>query len=512
MTLNSLFRSSIAARGFEYIILDRHFTILDFSPQAIAFADRPEDLAIGGDIRSGFPELIGAESSLLALLQTQGDRFQLEGINKHNGSDCASIYINLYVTGLQEESPSSDRLLVLLENTTEQMLVQQKLVQRVNESSLLETAWEASQAYLDKIINSMADALLVTGADGTIKKFNPAATDLFGYDELELTNAPISLLSSEFQRLPQPHDPIALSDNDVFQNIEVSCTTKSGREIIVAFSCSMMQTEFDDRPDLVYLGKDITKRVQAEIKLQQAFEKERELSEMKSRLVATISHELRTPLNTILFASEILRDSHVQEPTDLLDVIDVNIKHLTQKVDDVLLVSQTDLQPLIGEKISVNLKEFCRSLIQEMQLSTGKVQVLKFVCQESTLEERIVPKILRYILLNLLSNAIEYSETQSAVYLKLSRTNEEVIFEVEEKCVLSPVRSQHLSFEGSAPNLNPKTSHSKTNQAQDVSHLGLAIIQKYVSMAGGRIEVTGDAGMGRTFQVALPRMEGVGSS
>jgi PAS domain S-box-containing protein len=503
MTLNSLFRSPIAALGFEYIILDRDFTILDFSPQAIAFADEPEELAIGCDIRSGFPELIGAESSVLSERFASGDLFQLEGINKFNSLHSESIYINLYMTRFREDLQSPDRLLVLLEDTTEQMLIQQKLVQRVNESSLLETAWEASQAYLDKIINSMADALLVTGADGTIKKLNPAAAELFGYDEAELINTHISLLSSEFNHLPQPRHSIALSDNDVFQNIEVSCSTKLGREIIVAFSCSMMQIEFNDRPDLVYLGKDITKRVQAEAKLQQAFDKERELSEIKSRLVSTITHELRTPLNTILFASELLRDSHASDVTDLLDVIDVNVKYLTQKVDDVLSISHTDLQPPIGEKISVNLQDFCQNLIQEIKLSQGKVKVLKLVCQEQTIKEQIVPTILRHILLSLLSDVIKYSGSQSVVYLKLSRTNEEVIFEVEEQSSLSQSRSQPLSSESRGAN-----STSKTGNTNDASHLGLglAMIQKYVGMEGGRIEVKGEIGMGMTFQIALPRL------
>jgi PAS domain S-box-containing protein len=507
MTLNSLFRSPIAALGFEYIILDRDFTILDFSPQAIAFADEPEALAIGGDIRSGFPELIGAESSLLSEFFAAGDLFQLEGINKSNSLHSDSIYINLYITSFQEDLQAPIRLLVLLEDTTEQMQVQQKLVQRVNESSLLETAWEASQAYLDKIINSMADALLVTGADGTIKKLNPAAAELFDYDEAELINAPISLLSSEFDRLPQPRYSIALSDNDVFQNIEISCVTKSGREIVVVFSCSMMQTEFNDRPDLVYLGKDITKRVQAEAKLQQAFAKERELSEIKSRLVSTITHELRTPLNTILFASELLRDSHASDLKDLLDVIDVNVKYLTQKVDDVLSVSHTDLQPPIGEKISVNLQDFCQNLIQEIELSQGKVKELKLVCPEQAIEERIVPTILRHILLYLLADVVKYSGSQSVVYLKLSRTKEEVIFEVEAHNAQPQLRSQPLSSESSLPNSNPKTG-PKNGNSNDISPLGLglAMIQKYVGIEGGRIEVKGEIETGLTFQIALPRL------
>ncbi|MCZ0902195.1 PAS domain-containing sensor histidine kinase, partial [Microcoleus sp. HI-ES] len=89
----------------------------------------------------------------------------------------------------QEDVPS--KLLILIEDATEKMVMKQSLIQRANEANLLVSALAASNDYIDKVIRSMGDALLVTTTLGTSKTVNQSAQWLFGYSEAELLGNPL---------------------------------------------------------------------------------------------------------------------------------------------------------------------------------------------------------------------------------------------------------------------------------------------------------------------------------
>jgi PAS domain-containing protein len=106
------------------------------------------------------------------------------------------FYLDLYISEYSNPESLESQLIVLLEDATERMMLQQTLAQRTNEANLLVSSLTASKNYINKIITSMADALLVTTASGIIKTVNPFAQDLFGYNQDELIDQPISKIIS----------------------------------------------------------------------------------------------------------------------------------------------------------------------------------------------------------------------------------------------------------------------------------------------------------------------------
>ncbi|MEH2213117.1 adenylate/guanylate cyclase domain-containing protein [Nostoc sp.] len=134
---------------------------------------------------------------------------------------------------------------------------------------------------MEQVITSMADALLVTSNSGKIKKVNRAAQKLFGFEEKELINQPISLIIDEDQFLIKAiYQHSYLKRN--LQNLEVVCRTKTREKLLIAFSCSVIPKKTEELEDIVYIGRDITAWQRREQRTSAQYSITRILSESQS--------------------------------------------------------------------------------------------------------------------------------------------------------------------------------------------------------------------------------------
>lgn len=246
----------LAPRRREYLAVDKYFIILETSFGVRRFADSPNELGRGKDVRICFPELIGLEDICTNILERRQVSFELKGIARTTEKG-SPLYLDLYIINNPDKKIGENSLTIFLEDVTEKMILEQSLVQASNEKSLLLSALAASKDYVDTIITSMADALIVTKNSGIIKTINRGAKDLFGYSEEELIDHLISIIITDENFLKQAGDQHPLF-NQSFKNVEVKCKTKTGKKITVAFSCSAIQTEAEGLKDLIYIGRDIT--------------------------------------------------------------------------------------------------------------------------------------------------------------------------------------------------------------------------------------------------------------
>jgi PAS domain S-box-containing protein len=277
----------LAPRCIEYLVLDHHLLILETSPGIHRLTDCPKALALGNDVRYGFPELYGVEDQLLAVLQQQQAMFAFKGIDRSR--DQALLYIDLYVIENQEQEGFEQKLILLVEDVTQRMVLEQSLVQRANEASLLVSALSASKHYTEQIVTSMADALLVTTASGRITTLNQAAQKLFGYSETELVGQSIACLAPIDPSAPQPNHQLFAAQTVWHQDVEIVCQTKTGTPLTVAFSRSFVQTEVEGAQGVVYIGRDMTARKRVEQRLEAEYAITRILTEATTLADATPS-------------------------------------------------------------------------------------------------------------------------------------------------------------------------------------------------------------------------------
>jgi len=254
--MSSLLNKLLSLRHIEYLVVDRNFNIIEVSSGVKRFADCPNEVMKGKNVRLSFPEIVGLENSLIALIEGREASFELKGIGRSSVQE-EPLYIDIYFINEHSEENLENRLILFFEDVTERMILEQKLVQRCNEVSLLLEAWAACNDYLGKIILSMKDALVVTTSLGIIKTVNQAAQDLFGYREEELIGQPISIILSEENLLLKASNQPFIFDQ-LFNNVKIVCQTKSGEKIAIAFSCSAIQTNIEDLQDFIYVGRELT--------------------------------------------------------------------------------------------------------------------------------------------------------------------------------------------------------------------------------------------------------------
>ena len=187
-------------------------------------------------------------------------------------------------------------------------------------------------------------------------------------------------------------------------------------------------------------------------KLQQ---KHQQIEELE-KLTSIASHEFRTPLAVISSSVGILKsfsqELSEEKKQEHLQIIQTYVKHTTQLLDDILNVNRSE-----GDKICINLEpialfEFCQNLIQEMQMSSDRHEILFTYKTENAMpigeiNALLDKKILRQILINLLSNAIKYSPDGGEVRLKLIASDRQIEFQVRDSGIGIPKCDRAVLFE-----------------------------------------------------------------
>lgn len=511
--MNILLQKLLNPQQTEYFIINENFIIQETSAEVQRFTDIPGDAIPGADARISFPELIGSENILMSIIRGQRQSFELKGIARFTDNNYP-LYFDVLAIEHEDEQDKSSQLLILVEDVTEKMVMKQSLIQRANEANLLLSALAASKDYIDKVVRSMGDALLVTTTLGMIKTVNQSAQLLFGYSEAELIDQPLSMIVVEETLLYQARHRYILSQKELLRELETVCNTKTGKKIWVEFSCSAIQTELKGLYDFIYVGRDITERKQEEVEIRRSLAKEQELRQVKSRFFSMIAHEFGNPLNTVLFATQILKEYGdeitQEEKNQYLEHVKSASKHMAQLLDDVRLLSNAEAGKLKFNPAPLNLQKFCSELVEEIKISSVKNHPIEFVCRQLVaLEPKIDQlsektqnwpavdrKLLRHILTNLLLNAVKYSPNESNIYFELNCYNEEAVFTIRDEGIGIPAEDEAQLFES-------------YYRAQNVGQipgtgLGLSIVKQCVDLHGGQIEFSSETGLGTTFRVEIP--------
>jgi PAS domain S-box-containing protein len=245
---------------------------------------------------------------------------------------------------------------------------------------------------------------------------------------------------------------------------------------------------------------DIDDRKRAEAELLVAVQREKELSEMKSKFVSTASHEFRTPLATMLSSAELLEhysDSLRQdEKRNLLQTIQTSAKRMSEMIDDVLTLGRAESGVLKLNLGPTNLRELCNRVVSEFRIAQGKDHVITLDDRFDRLEAMMDERLLRHILNNLLSNAVKYSPQGSEVTFSLERRDEKAAIEIQDRGIGIPPEDQPRMFE---------SFHRASNvENRPGTGLGLAIVKKAVELHGGEISLKSAVGAGTRFTIVLP--------
>ena len=391
------------------------------------------------------------------------------------------------------------------------------------------------------------EGILVTDTTGSIAMINPAAERMFGYDKGELTGKKIEVLIPRkfsgnhekhrdgFNKNPQPRSmgvgrdlfasrkdgsqfPVEISlspfespngkfviafviDITVRKQHEENLRQKTAELEKISKQVKEMNAELEGKVEdrTIMLRETLAQLEKSKNELAESLQKEKELGDLKTRFVSTVSHEFRTPLGAILSSSYLLNQyiekRDFEKCARHITKINESVKHMSSMLEDLLSLGKLEEGLIQARFEEFDFNKFASEIVSEMQELAKKDQ--KIVLQNLvTVEPHTDKRLLKNVLLNLIGNAIKFSEENTTVLIQSSNNDETMSISVTDSGIgISEEDKEHL-FER----------FFRAHNAANIqgTGLGLHIISKYLELLHGDVSIESELGKGSTFTITLP--------
>jgi PAS domain S-box-containing protein len=410
----------------------------------------------------------------------------------------------------------------------------------------LNTHLQFEKSHMTALFENATEGIVLTDQEGVIILANPAAQKMFGYGVSEMINQPIELLlphnikskhvDLRNQFYEDPHhrsmgmggDLCGLTKSGEELPVEVSLShyNKGESRYVIAFIVDITERRKIEKDMLLQqhqlekvsnelrtLNAELEMKVeqrtlivkealeklqQSQQELSKALDKERELNEIKSRFVSMASHEFRTPLSAVLSSASLLskyvKEDEQEKRNKHIERIRRAVKNLNEILEDFLSLGKLGE----GKVAAVNSRFELNSFIEE---TTEDVKGLLKEGQHIIYNPgglsviNVDRKLLKNIMLNLVSNAIKFSEPNTNIFIDSIVTNDQATIQVKDEGLgISPEDQDHLfsSFFRGANVVNIQG-----------SGLGLHIVKRYLDLMGGSIAVDSKLNEGTTITINL---------
>ncbi|MEN9346904.1 MAG: hypothetical protein RLZZ77_415 [Bacteroidota bacterium] len=397
-----------------------------------------------------------------------------------------------------------------------------------------------TESRFESIFNHVNEGILIANAKGEIIVVNPKCYQMFGYGEQELkgktvevlipgeyTNRHIQYRESYMEKptkrpMGRNFTLYGLRKDESRFPLEISLSYYHSPEglYVIAFIIDITERYEQQEKirrineELKVLNETLEKKVNERTlvlkealhdleasrdELTNALEKEKELNEMKSRFISMASHEFRTPLSTVLSSVSLIGKYDQIEDQEKREKHILRIKgavqSLTEILNDFLSIGKLEEGKVMAHPVQMNLRETMEEMAAEMQAlaKTGQVIHTRIEGEDSLVLDK---QLLRNILINLLANAIKFSNEDKPIYLSAIHANGSLEVTVKDEGVGIPEEDQKHLFE--------RFFRGKNVSNIQGTGLGLNIVLKYLELLDGQITFKSELEKGTSFVVTLP--------
>ncbi len=280
---------------------------------------------------------------------------------------------------------------------------------------------------------------------------------------------------------------------------------------MVLLNASTRRNAEDEIVGVIGVGQDITilnehkENLESKVEsrtqeLQESLEREKELGKLKTSFVSMASHEFRTPLTSIKATSDIILryfDKFSRDDiNERLNKIKIEVGDMTIMLEDILIIGKSDAQKLDYNPELLDIVSLIKDIISEYQLSESENRQIVYEISDPVICVEVDRKWIKHIVLNILSNAIKYSDEGKVIEITIKQRQAGVSFCFKDYGIGIPKEDIKLLFEP----------FHRGENVQNISGtgLGLAVLRKAVELHKGRIVVKSKIGKGSYFRIILP--------
>src|SRR6187455_338337 len=455
-------------------------------PQELIARAKALSIELGTTITPGFEALVFKASRGIE------DIYELTYIRK-DGSRFPAV---VSVTALRDAQDAIiGYLLIGTDNTARKQVEEErmKLDQRLRDQ----------QFYTRSLIESNIDAIMTTDAQGIITDANKQMEALTGCTRDELIGAPFKSYFTDPERAEAGIN-LVLSEKKV-TNYELTARARDGKKTVVSYNATTFYDRDRGLKGVFAAARDITERKLLDDALEEAKANAESASRTKSDFLASMSHEIRTPMNAIVGIADLLAKTPLTPEQDkYVKIFRRAGDNLLNLINDILDLSKVEASQLELERTGFSLEDLLDK-VKEMVAGRAQEKGLALLCEiapDVTPYRSGDPNRLRQVLLNLVGNAIKFTES-GEVALRVGADAESSVpdtlrFTISDTGIGIPGEKLGAVFERFTQ------ADSSTTRRFGGSGLGLTISKRLVELMGGRIWVESGVGEGSVFSFTVP--------
>jgi len=352
------------------------------------------------------------------------------------------------------------------------------------------------------LLDSSPDPISVYDHRGKITYLNPAFEQTFGWTMEELAGQGIDFVPPHEAEKTRKAVLRTLEGENVL--LETLRLTKDGRLLDIQLKTAIFTDPQGNLAGDIVIYRDISDLKKAEAELKKAKEAAEAANRSKSVFLANMSHELRTPLNAILGFSRLMWRDATLGPAhrERLGIINRSGEHLLALINDVLEMSKIEAGRIVLKDQTFDLRHALTDLEAMVRPpAEGKGLQVQITCSPDLPRYiKTDPHKLRQVLINLLDNAVKFTE-QGTIAFNVSSAllngNQTLCFEIRDSGAGMAPEEQEAIF-------NAFVRTPSADQEAPGTGLGLAISRRFARLMGGDITVESQLGQGSVFSFRIP--------
>ncbi|MEQ1756670.1 MAG: ATP-binding protein, partial [Micropepsaceae bacterium] len=386
-------------------------------------------------------------------------------------------------------------LLIGTDNTARKLVEaeQKKLDQRLRDQ----------QFYTRSLIESNIDALMTTDPSGIITDVNKQMEALTDCTRDELIGAPFKDFFTDPDRA-EAAIKLVLGEKKV-TDYELTARARDGKQTVVSYNATTFYDRERTLQGVFAAARDVTERKRVEVELRLAKAAAESASRTKSDFLASMSHEIRTPMNAIMGIADLLAKTELsEEQNKFVQIFRRAGDNLLNLINDILDLSKVEASQLELEQTDFSLHDHL-GIVTDMVAARAREKGLDLVCEIApNVPTDLIgdPTRLRQVLLNLLGNAIKFTQSGKVslqVTLDAGTSVPTALrFTVSDTGMGIPAVKLGQVFERFTQG------DTSTTRRFGGSGLGLTISKRLVELMGGRIAVQSKVNEGSVFSFAVP--------